>query len=405
MTASVVPPTGQANTPDQLTIRVTSTRTSTATAMATAQANAYIETRAAREKEVATQQLDSIDSRIATLSKQLTDLNEARGGLPRGSGDAAAADGQIAALTDRINKLSQSRVPIAESQSASDGDARLVSVSAASASTTSATSRAGALALLAAVGLALGLGGAVLIGRLLPPVIESPDDASDIFGGPILAVLPRRRGREREPLVLHERATARARALHAAAAMIESSGDVPSRLLVAGVDSSVVPPLIGVNLAISLARHGHKVAIIGTHESHLPALAALGVTATVGYGDLVQKALAGDITVDVEDCVFEAEGVEAVWVLPPGDRRSTAPPRAVDQIFRVLEADGAGVDVCVVLTPPDFDDPHTPVLARLTGAAVWVVDRGATRADHARAMADRLVQAGAPAAGIVLIGT
>jgi len=404
VTANVADHSEVPTDPDFVTIQVTSDKRDAVEPIAAAQAQAYIEFRGALQQDAATQQLQSIDAKIAAATDQLNQLNAQKAGLPKGSGQAAAIDSQATALTDRIGELTQSRVAPAEVQATADGRARVLTVTPAATSSTYGSSRIGALILLALVGLALGLGGAVLVGRLLPPVIEGPDDASAIFGGPILAMVPRRRGRESEPLVLHERGRPRARAIHSAAAMLESSGDVPRRILVVGIDSPAVTARLGVNLAISLARHGHEVSIVGTERSHARALATLGVSSSVGYGDLVQKAGAGDIRVEVDNYLFAIEGVEGVWVLAPGDRRSTAPLRAVDEVLRALEAGSGEAGMCIVLAPPELDDPHIPVLARVTGATVWVVDAGTTRADQARLMADRLAQAGAHTAGIVLIG-
>ncbi len=236
----------------------------------------------------------------------------------------------------------------------------------------------------------------------LDKTIKSPKDIEDRLGQPILGLLPIIRANQKDRdahvfAMLNDEETAYAEAMRTIrTGLVLSSLDNPHKvILVTSSMSGEGKTTICSNLATTLAQM-EKVLLIGA-DLRRPSLSkALGVNDSQGLTNFV----AG--TSKLSDCIHRIEkaGFDALpcGQLPPNPLDLLSSQRFAD-ILKVLENK---YDRIVIDSPPIHAVSDSLVLSKYAKAVVYVVEADSTHEDAVKNGIKRLLQYGAPIAGIIL---
>lgn len=174
---------------------------------------------------------------------------------------------------------------------------------------------------------------------------------------------------------------------------LDSAGS--GRVVVAGVASGDVNVWIGANLALALARTGHRVLLVDGRMGERFGKPVEDAPDTPGLYDVL---LGADL-----DAAVSPGPVDLLQVLPAGTWGDEPVAELIEEGFAsVMEAAEADFDHVVVLGPPLEVCEDSRVMA-VDGSLVLAVVEGAVSAATLRSHADRARAVGARVLGVVLV--
>jgi len=252
-----------------------------------------------------------------------------------------------------------------------------------------------------AIGLVLGLSMA-FVANTLDSKIESPEEASALYGAPILGQIPFERARGRGPNDL----SVIARPISAVA---ESYRDLRNGLQFINFEHSIktlmvtsaVPSegksTVAANLAVVLAQAGSKVVLVIADFRRASVVDALGVAEAPGLSEVLCGTCELDAAVQ-----RSAVGISVLSAgqMPPN------PSELLGSVAmrKMLESLAESADFIILDTPPLLAVADAAAVARWTDGALVVVREGLTTRDAAREARKRLAVIGKEAIGIVVTG-
>jgi capsular exopolysaccharide synthesis family protein len=253
-----------------------------------------------------------------------------------------------------------------------------------------------------AVGLVLGLlggaGAAVLRGRL-DRSVKDPEEAAELAGAPVIGLLLRDEALRKEHVVELGRTSSRSaeafRQLQTNLQFLDV--DSPPRVLMV---SSAVPAegksTLAVNLALSLADAGQRVALVEADLRRPRVTAYLGLVSGVGLTNLLTG------RAQIEDVAQPYQGGDLVVIGAGPGAPNPAQLLASSTMASVLAKLRAGYDYVILDAPPLLPVADATGLAVLADGVLLSVRHGSTSKDQLAQTRTTLERVGARLVGTVL---
>lgn len=359
-----------------------------AQAGAQAFAQAYLTDREQAARAQLTAQMKAIGEKLDELNAALADLDERRSGVDLDSRRAALVN-QITALTGRLNELAtvtfNSGKIINDAQVPGRPSAPRASFNLAGG---------------AVFGLVFGLC-LVWLAERLGRRVRSPEDVVRRVGVPVLATVTGRRNTPLDGILPPYETGGRTvdRLRNEVLAGLPQGGQV---IMVTGTTSGPAVGLIAANLGVSLSRAGIETVLVSARLPDTVGRAGafthlLGVVETPGLSEV----LAG--RVPLADVVQPAARHPRLRVLTVGAAAIADGLLQSHPLREVLAALRAQADYVVVEAPSTSASADAQSLARVTDAALLVVELGQARYAGVVDAADQLSGVGAPLLGAVVV--
>lgn len=276
-----------------------------------------------------------------------------------------------------------------------------------------------ALTLLAGLigGLVLGIGGAFLM-QAVDPRLRREDQLRDLYSLPILARIPNEsdghgwlsgvRGRHRRsaplgPSSLSPRtfeAYRTLRAMLSASQPEDQPEDTGRTIMVTGASPVEGKTTTAINLAASYVLAGKRVILIEADFRRPTVSTALGVTPSVGIGDVLLR------EVDLADALVGVKPFGASLQLLPVQRpdANLSELMSMPAARRLLDETRAMADCVIIDSPPLTEVADTLPVAQLVDDLLLVCRVGRSSLSQLARLADLLEQNGIAPRGFVLVG-
>lgn len=378
-----------------ITISATGSSMSEAAAIADALAHSYADWSRAQNRNSIQAALNAVNANLASTQSQIATLEAAVAAHPSGANRAelAAANARYSTLSDNAQQLAIARdLETGSVQIVTPGTADPVPVSPKPV-------RNGALGL--ALGIALGLGLA-FVANLLDSTVKSAEEASEIYGAPVIGQIIEDKlkpGAPRLPVMLAEPASQAAesyRGLRNNMEFINFDRSIKTLLVTSSV-SGEGKSTVAANMGTVLAQAGWRVVLVVVDFRRTAAEETFGLNRTPGLSEV----LAGTASLDA----VMRHPVDGLRLLPSGD----TPPNpnellGSDAMMRLLATLGETADLIIVDTPPLLAVADAATAARWSDGAVLVTRDGMTSRDAARKARQQLDRVGERIIGVVITG-
>jgi receptor protein-tyrosine kinase len=266
-------------------------------------------------------------------------------------------------------------------------------------------------------GLVLGIGGAFLI-QAVDPRLRREDQLRDVYSLPVLARIPNDSGENRwvprfggrrrrsAPLGPSSLSPQTFEAFRTLRAMLNASRsedlpeEVGSAIMVTGASPVEGKTTTAINLAASYALAGKRVILIEADFRRPTVSAALGVTPSVGIGDVLLQ------EVDLTDALVRVEPFGGSLKLLPVQR----PDAHLSELLsmpaarRLLDETRAMADCVIIDSPPLTEVADTLPVAQLVDDLLIVCRVGRSSLSQLSRLADLLEQNDIKPRGFVLVG-
>jgi capsular exopolysaccharide synthesis family protein len=254
-----------------------------------------------------------------------------------------------------------------------------------------------------AIGLFLGLCVAFLVEQL-DTKIRSTQEIEEIYGAPVLGVIPTEKFRKKDAsrlLLVQNPGGAGAdayRGLRIGLDFTNFQHDVKTVLVTSAVPSEGKSS-VAANLAVALARAGRRTALLSC-DFHRPTTSAFfDLSGKIGLSDY----LAGEY--GIGEALQKVNGLERLSVVtagqvPPNPSELFASPR-MESLVSVLRE---SVDWVILDAPPVLAVADAAALARLVDGVLMVVRIGMSKREDARATREQLENIGARILGAAVWG-
>lgn len=247
------------------------------------------------------------------------------------------------------------------------------------------------------LGTVVGLGAALLL-ESLDRTVKTPAQASDLFGAPILGLIPRVKGQALSPVVTADDvlnpASEAYRSLRTAVRFVDP--DRPLRtLLVTSPSAGEGKTTTAANLAIALAQSGERVLLVDADLRRARLGVALGLESAMGLTNLVTHRLTPDEALQGwRDLI----AVIASGPLPPNPSELLGSASMASVVASLREM----CDVVVFDAPPVLPVTDAVVLSTQVDGVILVARSGRTQRGSAVEARRRLDGVGANVIGCVL---
>lgn len=294
-------------------------------------------------------------------------------------------------LNDRISQLEQDRVP------SSAVEASILDSATRPSSPISPRPLRDLL-----LGLLLGLLGGLALSLAIDALdrsVKMPGEVEQLVSSPALAVIPRIRSRRTLLLKEPSRQTSAAeayRTLRTSLHFLDPDEPLTS-LVVTSPGPKAGKSTTASNLAIALARAGHRVVLVDAD------LRAAGLSKMFGLREGVGLTSVLTGAVELEGALHQVDGFDTLRVLPSG----VLPPNPSEllgsqRMASVVEALSADADYVIYDAPPVLQVTDAVVLSTQVDGTMLVVRHGQTNRGPAAEAARRLAAATANVVGFVL---
>jgi polysaccharide biosynthesis transport protein len=354
---------------------------------------------AQQEREAfVTQQLDSLEAKIAATEAEIVRLQEEMAGMISAR-QIADTQSQIATLETLLNTFQTNYASLlANTGEGAINTLRIVEPAPLPMQPINDNLLA-TLLLGAAIGFTLAAGAAYLM-EYMDNTLKTPEEIGKATGLPLIGFLGETGMQEEEEsvIVVSEPRSAMAEAFRTLRTNLEfASVDRPLRtILITGPDPGCGKTTVATNLALSIAQGGKKVLLLDADLRRSQVHALLGVSKSPGLSDVIRNA--AELTSAVRLWGDEAKiGVLSSGELPPNPAELLSSSR-MDAVLAELREEA---DI-VVLDSPPFVVADAAILAAKVDGVVLVVRPGRTTEAAMAAMLEQLERAGARVVGVVI---
>jgi succinoglycan biosynthesis transport protein ExoP len=339
---------------------------------------------------------DDVQRRLALAQKQIVTIEETVTSSPSDQARLQAARDLYTSLADKLEQLR-----IAE-QLATGAGSVLASATPNPVPVTPKTSRNIGLGL--AIGLLVGLGAAFLAEQL-DTRIKSANEASEIYGAPVLANIPTEKVSKAElaRLTLADRpgtpAAEAYRMLRNNLGFVNFDKGIKTMLVTSAVPSEG-KSTVAANLATVLAEAGNKVVLV-VCDFYLPAAERFfEIDYTVGLSSVLSGARS------LADAIQEPPGFKNLSVIAPGP----CPPNpsellGSDAMRKLVATLREAADWVILDTAPVLATADAAAATRWVDGVLVVARLGVTRRDSAAAGHQQLENVGARTLGLAVLGS
>lgn len=251
-----------------------------------------------------------------------------------------------------------------------------------------------------AVGIMLGLAAAFLA-EALDHTVKSPEQAAELTGSPIIGIVPLRRDNDTSAVAMSQTAASPVaeafRGIRNSLDFINFEHDIKTVLVTSALPGEG-KSTVSSNLAVGLARAGHKVVLISV-DFHRPKSALyLGASEALGLSHV----LSGQYALDTCLQTSEEPGLTilASGKVPPNPSEMLGSERMGDLVAKLAEE----ADWVVLDGPPVLAVADTTAVAKWVDGVIMVVRSGRTSRDALSRSIQMLGSVGAKLIGTVLLG-
>ena len=227
--------------------------------------------------------------------------------------------------------------------------------------------------------------------------IKTPDDATNIFNSPVIGYIPKMAEDDSvAPHVISHPNSAVTEAFRSLRINIEfAATDNPLKtLFITSVDASAGKTTTSVNLAIMLAKAGHKVFLIDADLRRPSIHDTLGLSNAVGLSNILQ----GEVEFRTVVHPWNVENLEVITAgkppLNPGELLSS------NRMDQALINANLLADYVVVDGPPILVADSAIIASKVDGVMV-VVKPGKTSRDLAESFEEQIERVGTPVVGVI----
>ncbi len=229
--------------------------------------------------------------------------------------------------------------------------------------------------------------------------VRTAAQASSITNAPVLGVVSRRRGSQKEPIVLASAPNSihaeQYRQIRANLQALRTNQPHKVFVLTSTVEGEG-RSTAAANIAATIAAAGTRVCLVEA-DLHRPTLAsALGLDGTLGFNEV----LAGEA--EIEEAL-QPWGPDGLQVLVAGERPSQpsellASRQAEEYLARIRDE----FEVTIIDAPPLMEVTDATILARMFGGVIMVVSEREVRVRELERAVERMARVRAPILGTIL---
>lgn len=379
-------------------VKATDAKPQVAADIANTLAQAYVTWSREYNRESIRAAIEEIEPRLTQAKAEVIDLGKRIQG--RGGSSELAAELEIA--TTNYTTLTQQLEQLKVSEQLEAGSGRVVSPAVVTKEPVSPKPmRNGALGL--AIGLVVGLGVAFMR-EYLDTTLRSTDEIEEIYGAPVLGVIPHEKpknGEKRELTIQHNPGSPAAeayRGLRNSLDFINFEHSIKT-LLVCSAEPAEGKSTVAANLATGLAQAGKRVTFVNCDFRRPTVDQFFKVTNMIGLADVLSGAhqlkSALQYPSQHPNLVVLTSGK-----LPPNPSEMLGSTRMQE----VVETLAASADWVIVDSPPILAVADAGAVARWADGALVVIRANSSNRDAARKARETLEQVGAKVLGTVVWG-
>jgi capsular exopolysaccharide synthesis family protein len=258
--------------------------------------------------------------------------------------------------------------------------------------------RNAALALM--LGAVLGLSGAFVL-EALDTTVKTSEEAGELTGAPVLGIVPHRKDDEEAGIVLNQNVSTPVaeafRSVRNSLDFINFEHRIKT-LLVTSAAPSEGKSTVAANLAVGLARAGHRVVLVSV-DFHRPKSAIyLGASEALGLSHVLTDQYALDVV--MQDVGNDGLRVLAAGKVPPNPSELLGSSR-MGALIEQLEAQA---DWVILDAPPVLAVADTTAVAKWADGTIMVVRAGKTTREAVERSVEMLGSVGARVIGAILFG-
>jgi polysaccharide biosynthesis transport protein len=354
---------------------------------------------AQQEREAfVTQQLDSLEAKIANTEAEITRLQEEMAGMISAR-QVADTQSQIATLESLLITFQTNYANLlANTGEGAINTLRIVEPAPLPVEPIN-DNKMMTLLLGAAIGFTLAAGAAYLM-EYLDNTLKTPEEIGKATGLPLIGFLGETGMADEEEgvVVISEPRSAMAEAFRSLRTNLEfASVDRPLRtILITGPDPGCGKTTVATNLALSIAQGGKKVLLLDADLRRPRVHSLLGLSKSPGLSETIRDA--GEVTSAIRLWGDHAELAVLSSGEPPPNPAELLGSSRMDAILAELREEAE----IVVLDSPPFIVADAAILASKVDGVIIVIRPGRSTAEATKAMLEQLDRAGARVVGVVV---
>jgi capsular exopolysaccharide synthesis family protein len=354
---------------------------------------------AQQEREAfVTQQLDSLEAKIASTEAEIARLQEEMAGMISAR-QIADTQSQVATLETLLNTFQTNYGNLlATTDEGAINTLRIVEPAPLPVQSIN-DGKLMTILLGAAIGFTLAAGAAYLM-EYLDNTLKTPEEIAKAFGLPLIGFLGEAEAGEDDEslIVVSEPRSAMAEAFRMLRTNLEFAAvDHPLRtILITGPEPGSGKTTVATNLALSIVQAGKKVLLLDADLRRPRVHELLGISRSPGFTDIFRE------TIELDDAIRHWGDRDALSAVtsgdpPPNPTELLGSPRTEKILAEIREA----ADVVVVDSPP-FVVVDAAILAARVDGVVLVLRPGRTTEQAVKAMLEQLERAEARLLGVVI---